>query len=859
MTLNAPKPTHTLASLGLASALLFTPGYAVSAPHHDHAALPAYSNSSVLTAQAKAATSDVIDTHRQWAKSPGAVSKRQNLNNLIAEVEVRRNLLAELIKSNPAEAVNVALSDDLRDGMPEEIRVMLEQKVQVEGVLEAVYEDFADGSYKLTQYLNTSKGGRFEIHAGTQLPTASNGKRVRINALMLANIEDDTSTDGSIALASSEDLLVLAADGGSTGGSNGGIAGASSSSIGEHRVAVMMVNFQNAPNEKPWSGNQFRDVIFGDVNDFYKEMSYNQTSLSGDVLGWYTIPVDGGSCPGFQDLTNAAAEADGVDLSGYDHLVYVLAPSSGCSTNMGSVGGAPSWSRIVTGPDFDGISHELGHNYGLYHSHAYKCNGGAVLDSSCSSSEYGDEYDQMGAADSGHFNAFQKERLGWVGNNQSSSVTEVVSDGLFTISPMSDSSSGTKVLKILRGNNSSTGQQDWYYLEYRQPVGFDAGLFEIIDSYSRPDNLANGVVVHAATEGDANSSYLLDMTPDSIIRSTGLDLRDAALEVGQSYYDDLVGVTITPVSNNANGITLSVSFDGGNGGGSTNTAPVASNDSASTAENTAVTISALGNDYDADGDSLTITGTSGVNGSAHVSGGNITYTPNTAYTGTETFTYTISDGNGGTDSATITVTVVASPVNSEPVAVNDSAATTEGTSITIPVLSNDYDPDGDSISISGTSGVNGLAQVSGGNIIFTPATGFSGTETFNYTLSDGNGGTDSATVTVTVTASSTNNNAPVAVNDTVEITSVTSITFNVLSNDYDAENDTLNVVGVTQGSKGHVAFNADGTLTYTPGKRFKNSDSFSYTINDGKTSATGSVTIKLASSGSKGKGNGKKN
>jgi VCBS repeat-containing protein len=204
--------------------------------------------------------------------------------------------------------------------------------------------------------------------------------------------------------------------------------------------------------------------------------------------------------------------------------------------------------------------------------------------------------------------------------------------------------------------------------------------------------------------------------------------------------------------------------------------------------------------------------------------------------------------------------VIASPPsNSAPVAQNDSAATTAGSSVIIRVLDNDSDPDGDSLSVASLSGVNGNAVINGdGTISFTPASGFSGSETFSYTISDGQGASASANVTVSVSAVS-NNRAPVAQDDNVLIADDASITIAVLTNDSDPDGDTLQVAAVTDASKGTVTLNANGTLTYTPAKSFKSTDSFSYTLSDGKLTATATVTITLDQSSSPGGGtaNGK--
>ncbi len=190
---------------------------------------------------------------------------------------------------------------------------------------------------------------------------------------------------------------------------------------------------------------------------------------------------------------------------------------------------------------------------------------------------------------------------------------------------------------------------------------------------------------------------------------------------------------------------------GGSGGG--NTPPLATDDSASTPKNTPVTLNVLVNDSDPDGDTLTITGIqiSPSDGSAANNGdGTITFTPKNNATGVKTFTYTISDGNGGSDTATVTITIGGS--NNPPVAVNDSTTTTQNLPVTINVLANDSDPDGDTITVQSVAGpAHGNAVVNGnGTITYTPSNGYSGPDSFTYTISDGNGGAASAIVSITV-------------------------------------------------------------------------------------------------------------
>jgi hypothetical protein len=143
----------------------------------------------------------------------------------------------------------------------------------------------------------------------------------------------------------------------------------------------------------------------------------------------------------------------------------------------------------------------------------------------------------------GHFNAFQKERLGWVGSGVQPPVITVTSSGTYQISPYEAQDSAAKVLKVLQSSTSSS----YYYIEYRQALGVDSFL----SGYS---DILNGVVFHLASPSGGNSSDLLDLTPTS-----PSSFSHPALVVGSSYTDSTAGVTITPVSAGTTA-TLQVTF-----------------------------------------------------------------------------------------------------------------------------------------------------------------------------------------------------------------------------------------------------------------------------------------------------------
>ncbi|MGD1904954.1 MAG: tandem-95 repeat protein [Leptolyngbyaceae cyanobacterium] len=285
--------------------------------------------------------------------------------------------------------------------------------------------------------------------------------------------------------------------------------------------------------------------------------------------------------------------------------------------------------------------------------------------------------------------------------------------------------------------------------------------------------------------------------------------------------------------------------------------PFADDDSASTNEDTSVTIDVIDGDTDSDGtiDPATVAiGTGPQNGNVVVNAdGTVGYTPNAGFSGSDSFTYTVQDNEGGTSNeATVNVNVTGVD-NVLPVADNDSAVTDEDTPVTIDVIDGDTDSDGtiDPASINITSGPsNGEVTVNDdGTVDYSPDDDYNGSDSFTYTVQDNEGGTSNE-ATVDITVNSVNDD-PFADNDSASTDEGVPVTINVVAGDTDTDGtiDPATVAIGTGPQNGSVVVNADGTVGYTPNAGFSGFDSFTYTVQDNEGGTSNEATVNVNVSG----------
>ncbi|GJM28772.1 MAG: hypothetical protein DHS20C17_14070 [Cyclobacteriaceae bacterium] len=286
---------------------------------------------------------------------------------------------------------------------------------------------------------------------------------------------------------------------------------------------------------------------------------------------------------------------------------------------------------------------------------------------------------------------------------------------------------------------------------------------------------------------------------------------------------------------------------------SVNDPPVAVDDiNNSTNEDTPIIINLTVNDSDPDGtiDNSTIMPTDPSNGTVTVlTNGNVQYSPNQDFNGTDSFTYTVND-DGGATSNQATVSIVVNDINDPPVAVDDVEVTDEDQEVTINLISNDSDVDGTLIisTLTLTTPSNGTIVNNGdGSVRYIPNPNFNGQDSFTYTIADDDGDISNiAQVNITINDI---NDAPVANDDAVNTDEDVMVTIVVILNDTDVDGTIVgsSVTLVTAPSNGTAVVKNNGDIDYTPNTNFNGLETFTYTVedDDGAQSNIATVTISV--------------
>ena len=443
---------------------------------------------------------------------------------------VNKEVKLEPIQPFDEQAKQERIQKILRDG----------EQIQIEGVLEVIHYDLENMKSYYEYYLRDSEG-KYRIYPKIDLNLIS-GSVLQITGQKLG--EEIVLTNYNIISEPKYSEM-----------------GSENPNLGEQKVAVILVNFQDNPIE-PAAVSTIYDMAFDNtneqidsLNDWIIEASYEKAFLTGDVFGWYTLPYDDESLCEIYALLNAVISAvdDDVYFPNYERLMIVF-PGNGCPyqgvayIGIGSITSEDGVSAISyqalngVGQINDGTgAHELGHNFGLNHANLLNCGSGSIIDGNCDSIPYADVFDLMGfSLNLGHYNSIHKEKTGWLSPSKILETTEV---GNYLIEPIEiESLSGLNALKI------PTQQGFSYYLEYRRPIGYDTINYETYGN-----EVFNGVMIHTDIYDSGGDTQLIDSSSNN-------GAEDVVVKPGEYFFDPFNELIIETNSFTDESIDVTLSY-----------------------------------------------------------------------------------------------------------------------------------------------------------------------------------------------------------------------------------------------------------------------------------------------------------
>jgi|GEM_PF-1350140 len=472
-------------------------------------------------------------------------SKNNSNNAVLAQTKAKQRLsaLLALIDKNPSAILRVSFTNKVYQSIAPIAQKYIEEEVyNLVGTFEslcALGEDSAQTRF----FIKTDDGKMFIIHFIAEMnKLPKTGDRVSIPyAIKIPALSGDSHL--IIPVDSKKPAIIPLSD------------IAITPTKGIFKTLAILINFKDAPTNQPWTTVAIKKTLSDNVSGFFNENSSRTTSLAVDTAGWFTSTMNStDNCDTIRNTllssAKSAALAAGMNPDNYDRVMVVFPRMPNCGwLGLGYIGGGKAWGYTwINGvPTQQIMAHELGHNFGLYHSHSQSCAGGPI-GTSCTTSEYGDSADTMGNKTASHFAASQKESLGWLDYPGLPGITTVLTSGNYMIEPFESNTFGIKAIRVPSTNPPSTSSE-YYYVEYRQSLGYDTNL---------GGNLTKGVLIRRGIRGGTGvGSYMLNMTPaDGSFFS-------AALTPGNTFTDPgapFSGVTVTLNSADTTGANVSVKF-----------------------------------------------------------------------------------------------------------------------------------------------------------------------------------------------------------------------------------------------------------------------------------------------------------
>lgn len=520
----------------------------------------------VLPSRAAPAAPHVLDARRATDEviAAAALGARDRLPALLRS---RRDALLALAATDPAAAAEAMLPDPVIAQVAPLAPALVEHRATVTGAASVTHREDAAGHSSFTTQVATPSGA-VTLHAPSLPPVVSG----------------DTVTASGYRLG---DALVAYAAGSEASVSVSGTP-AATTPLGPLGVAVILADFADSTTslDPAVARAAFTGSPGQDVASWYAESSYGRSSLNPSVFGPFAIAdrTSGGTCANLTTAGNdlLAAASPSVTFSQYRRIMLVFnCTGYGASTSVGETQVATPQGGITGGltyldssflGDRYGYAHELAHNLGNYHAGLFVCSPDAFVPPTrfgegCSSAEYGDEFDTLGATvvqprALPHLDPVHTANAGWFGAGNDVTVA-TPGTYTYTLAPYEQPSSGVLALTIPRGSSGTA-----FTLHYRQPAGFDGWMAPSNTTWCGGQcRVTQGPLLElayrTAGSGGGSDTQLLDTTPGSIPTDTYYpvaDARDGALLPGRTFTDPEYGITVSTQSADATGATVTVTI-----------------------------------------------------------------------------------------------------------------------------------------------------------------------------------------------------------------------------------------------------------------------------------------------------------
>ena len=419
----------------------------------------------------------------------------------LEEATNRKRVMLQIAEENPEVFLENAMTPSLRETLPENIKMQIEEERSLQGNIIVInFDEFNKSKTSYKYFLNTP-AQKFNLFFSNNPPFMVSRTEIELDSYKLE--------DTLVANTSKNNLKILSSP--------------PKENVVFQKTLVMLTTYLDSPPPIV-NLDEAKEIFFeSGIKNFYNETSYGKFSFNGDVVGWITLQENSLDNP-YPPLCNIPWDVDkiakenNITLLNYDNVIVYL--NRACndlwggfgtlgkvSSNFDGVDHNLSYAWISAPPEissdlqdfslFESItSHELGHNIGAGHANELDCSKGVVPNQECVSLEYSNAFDVMGAAAeewdfkfAWHFNAYFKELFGWLDDED---IRAIKNPGEYniTLKPI-ETQSGIRVVKIPADRIDKEGNIIYgaYYIEYRRPIGYDSRINKDAPYTNLPESL----------------------------------------------------------------------------------------------------------------------------------------------------------------------------------------------------------------------------------------------------------------------------------------------------------------------------------------------------------------------------------